>query len=205
MSRSEHDTSPTLLKRAADWSDRSAWDRMLLRYDPLIERWSRKGLDNPSDVGEFKQLLWIEIARRIVTFRYDPRRSFRSWLKTLHASRLSDFRKASARAKRRSDRFAEGLSRADLSEMLWATAEGTITDSTGRTESVQEVRLKAARDAVRTRVSAKSWSIFWAISIEDRTIRETADEFGMTYAAAFAAHSRVRKLLKDELEQGESR
>jgi RNA polymerase sigma-70 factor (ECF subfamily) len=178
---------------------------MICRYDPLLDRWSRRGLDNPSDIGEFKQQLWIEVARRIVSFRYDPKRSFRSWLKTLHASRLSDFRKSSARAKRNLDRFGAGLSDADLVDMRWAAAYRSRTDPAEKTTLEAESRLAAAREAVRTRVTERSWAIFWAISVEDRSIRDTADAFGMTYTAAFAAHARVRKALKAEIESGESR
>lgn len=209
MSRTEYDTSPTLLKRAADWSDRSAWNVMHIRYDGLIDRWSRRALDNPSDVSEFKQMLWIEIARRIVGFRYDPNRSFRRWLKTLHSSRISDFRKSAARANRRAERYREyaaKASRIDHSGLClsdFSTTSDSLTTLPGNRNQVEAERLERAKVAVQARFRNRSWEVFWAISMEDRSIRETAKEFGMTYAAAFAAYSRVRNAFKSELERVE--
>ncbi len=209
MSRSEHDTSPTLLKRAADWSDRSAWNRMHFRYDALLDRWSRRALDNPTDVGEFKQILWIEIARRLVSFRYDPNRSFRSWLKTLHASRVADFRKSMSRAARRAQRYREvagvgiGDARSEAAEWELPTDTSGIIERNIPTEKAAAERLERARVAVQARFASRSWAIFWAITMEDRSIRETATDFGLTYAATFAAYSRVRNALKLELERSE--
>ena len=210
MSRSEHDTSPTLLKRAADWSDRSAWDVMHLRYDALIDRWSRRALDNPSDVSEFKQMLWIEIARRIVGFRYDPQRSFRRWLKTLHSSRIADFRKSAARAARRADRYREYAGKARCIDRTGSlpgdatTASDFLTTSPAKRKQLDAERLERAKSAIQARFRNRSWEVFWAISMEDRSIRETASEHGMTYAAAFAAYSRVRNAFKLELERAEA-
>lgn len=210
MSRSEHDTSPTLLKRAADWSDRSAWDVMHFRYDALIDRWSRRALDNPSDVSEFKQMLWIEIARRIVGFRYDPKRSFRRWLKTLHSSRIADYRKSAARAARRADRYREYAGKARSIDQAGVqlgdatTASDFLTTSPGKKKQLDAERLERAKSAVQARFRNRSWEVFWAISMEDRSIRETASEYGMTYAAAFAAYSRVRNAFKLELERAEA-
>lgn len=210
MSRTEHDTSPTLLKRAADWSDRSAWNVMHIRYDALIDRWSRRSLDNPSDVSEFKQMLWIEIARRIVGFRYDPNRSFRRWLKTLHSSRIADFRKSAARSARRAERYREYAGKARRIDQAGpqpgdsATESEFLTDSMGNRNLVDTQRLDRARAAVQARFRNRSWEVFWAISMEDRSIRETATEYGMTYAAAFAAYSRVRNAFRLELERVEA-
>jgi len=209
MSRSEHDTSPTLLKRAADWSDRSAWNRMHYRYDALLDRWSRRALDNPTDVGEFKQILWIEIARRLVGFRYDPNRSFRSWLKTLHASRVADFRKSQARSARRAQRYREVAGVRGFDDRFAAAAWEHLTDTEGAlarnmaAEKAAADRLERARAAVQARFSARSWAIFWAITMEDRSIRDTATDFALTYAATFAAYSRVRNALKQELERAD--
>jgi RNA polymerase sigma-70 factor (ECF subfamily) len=183
---------------------------MHARYDALIDRWSRRSLDNPSDVSEFKQILWLEIARRIVGFSYDPKKSFRRWLKTLHSSRVADYRKSAARAARRAERyrdFAGGSGRLEHG-MKFSGIDRTGTETTSNlavtsSEPGQD-RLERARAAVQARFRNRSWEIFWAISMEDRSIRETANDFGMSYAAAFAAYSRVRNAMKTELERIES-
>ena len=45
--------------------------------------------------------------------------------------------------------------------------------------------------AVREKIHAQSWDVFWHISIDGWTTRETADALNMTYLAAHAAHKRV--------------
>ncbi len=183
---------------------------MHLRYDALIDRWSRKSLDNPSDVSEFKQMLWIEIARRIVGFRYDPNRSFRRWLKTLHSSRISDYRKSAARAARREDRYREyagktmRIGQSGHGSGSLSTSLQFLSPRSQQSNQVERERLDRARAAVQARFRNRSWDVFWAISMEDRSIRETATEFGMSYAAAFAAYSRVRNAFKIELERVEA-
>ena len=52
--------------------------------------------------------------------------------------------------------------------------------------------------AVREKVHAQSWQVFWHISIDGWTTRETADALNMTYLAAHAAHKRVVDRLAEE-------
>jgi RNA polymerase sigma factor (sigma-70 family) len=55
--------------------------------------------------------------------------------------------------------------------------------------------------AVRRKIDDQTWRTFWEIVVEGRSIRETAQAHGLTYAAAFAAQKRVRKRLQDEGER----
>ena len=48
-----------------------------------------------------------------------------------------------------------------------------------------------AQAAVREKVHAQSWQVFWHIAIDGWTTRETADAMNMSYLAAHAAHKRV--------------
>jgi hypothetical protein len=75
-------TSPTLLRRTADWRDHDAWQVFVARYDPLIQSWCREcRLDNDI-AGDVSQLFWIELADKMRSFRYDPSRRFRGWLRS---------------------------------------------------------------------------------------------------------------------------
>jgi DNA-directed RNA polymerase specialized sigma24 family protein len=55
--------------------------------------------------------------------------------------------------------------------------------------------------AVREKVHAQSWEVFWHIAIDGWTTRETADALKMSYLAAHAAHKRVVDRLADEGER----
>ena len=52
--------------------------------------------------------------------------------------------------------------------------------------------------AVKERVEPQTWQAFWRIAVEGCSFRETADEMGMSYAAVFAAHKRVGRMLRAE-------
>jgi hypothetical protein len=90
-------TSGSLLDRLHTWSDRSAWQRFFTNYNSSPRSLTRPRLHNPADAQELVQILWCELARRLRSFRYNPRQSFRGWLRCLHTCRLSDFRKAERR------------------------------------------------------------------------------------------------------------
>jgi hypothetical protein len=51
---------------------------------------------------------------------------------------------------------------------------------------------------VKRRVSEKSWTIFWQVTIEGRPLSDVAKEHSMKYGSAFAAYSRVTKMLRKE-------
>ena len=52
--------------------------------------------------------------------------------------------------------------------------------------------------AVREKVHAQSWQVFWHIAVDGWTTRETADALNMSYLAAHAAHKRVVDRLAKE-------
>ncbi len=54
---------------------------------------------------------------------------------------------------------------------------------------------------VREKVHSQSWEVFWHISIDGWTTRETAEALKMTYLAAHAAHKRVLDRLAREGER----
>src|SRR4051794_10039091 len=94
-------TSPTLLGRVADWQDLAAWQEMFVRYDPLLRRWCRRYLLDDAEATEVAQRIWVELADRLVSFRYDPRRPFRGWLRTICRSRALDHIRSHKRERRR--------------------------------------------------------------------------------------------------------
>jgi DNA-directed RNA polymerase specialized sigma24 family protein len=84
-------TSPTLLSEVADWQDHPAWVSFRGRYDPLLRRWCHGYSLDDDSIDEVCQRIWIELADRMRTFRYDPNRTFRGWLRRVCDSRVIDF------------------------------------------------------------------------------------------------------------------
>lgn len=191
-------TSPTLLGRVADWRDAPAWRELFARYDPLLRRWAAgSGLDGAT-VDEVCQRIWVELADRLRTFRYDPSRSFRGWLRELCRSRIIDL----ARQRQR-----EGLATRPLSDEPESEGRGERELDLEPGEDVADQcaayvallrEAEHAQRAVREKVDARTWQAYWQIAIENRSVRETATALGMSYAAAYAARTRVHERLRAE-------
>jgi RNA polymerase sigma factor (sigma-70 family) len=197
MDLRDYKTSATLLSRARDWADNQAWNEMFQRYNPLLERWSEKYLVNHADVAEVNQRVWVELTRSIISFRYDPGKSFRAWLRTQHRWRMHEFlrsRPPEIIDHEIATRFFNSLCTMHGSQWSLTTTE---EPECGFVDQL-ETRLIELYGKVENRVTEKTWQIFWSIAMEKKGIGETAKIFEMTYAATFAAFTRVIKLLRDE-------
>src|SRR5271165_7395609 len=94
-------TDPTLLNRLGDWRDHEAWVDFVTRYDPVIRSISGRYRLDAESTEELCQRVWIDLARRMRTYRYDPGKTFRGWLRRLCQSRAIDLlRKKKANAVR---------------------------------------------------------------------------------------------------------
>src|SRR5262245_21625738 len=77
-------TSPSLLERLRSCPrDEVAWDEFVRRYGPRIYRWCRRWGLQPADLHDVTQEVLLALARQMADFAYDPRGSFRAWLKTV--------------------------------------------------------------------------------------------------------------------------
>jgi RNA polymerase sigma factor (sigma-70 family) len=186
-------TNPSLLNRLCDWRDREAWVDFVTRYDPVIRSVSRRYRLDADTTEELCQRVWIDLARRMRSFRYDPGMTFRGWLRRLCQSRAIDllrkkkadavqtleFHLAESMVKNAADRF-------DAEE--YAAAERPLL-----LRLAQEVQ-----DGVRRRVEERTWEVFWKIAVLGQSVRETSEGAGMSYYAAFAAQKRVGRMLSEE-------
>lgn len=186
-------TNPTLLNRLGDWRDREAWVDFVTRYDPVIRSFCRRfGLDAET-AEELCQRVWIELARRMRSFRYDPGKTFRGWLLRLCRSRAIDLL-----------RKKHAVSAQPLrDDQAWTPACGLADDAEGEGADAADrpwlLRLaEEAQNRVRQRVDARTWQVFWDIAVLGRSVRESSEAAGMTYYAAFAARKRVARMLRDE-------
>lgn len=194
-------TSATLLERVRDWGDHPAWAEFYRRYDPLLREWSRRsGLDEHA-ARELCQRIWVELASRMRLFHYDPGRRFRGWLRNLWRFRALDLieeRRRENEAIRFVDTWDPELEFDDQA----GRPGGRKLEPDGEPEVGQRRLLlfreaERAQAAVKSRVDSRTWQVFWHIAVDDWSVRETANAMGMSYAAAFAAHQRVDRRLRE--------
>ena len=186
-------TNPTLLNRLGDWRDHEAWVDFVTRYDPVIRSISGRYRLGAESTEELCQRVWIDLARRMRTYRYDPGKTFRGWLRRLCQSRAIDL------LRKRKAYSVESLED-QRAESLWEDVPiGIDVDEPAASERPVLLRQsEEVQDAVRRRVSERTWQVFWKIAIHGQSVREAAAAAGITYYAAFAAEKRVGLMLREE-------
>ncbi|MCA8999879.1 MAG: sigma-70 family RNA polymerase sigma factor [Planctomycetaceae bacterium] len=84
MVESDSTTNSTLLAKLRGESTASrSWDEFVARYGPRIVNWCQKWGLQPADAADVTQNVLLELSQQMRTFRYDPDKRFRSWLKTV--------------------------------------------------------------------------------------------------------------------------
>ncbi len=185
-------TDLALLARLGDWADDRAWSEFVRHYDPAIRRQCRGFRFDPDTVEELCQRIWVELARRMRTYRYDPGRRFRHWLNRLCRSRAVDLWR---------QRQSEARHHAGSVVLLDPATEPRLPDEFDADAAEYSGLLRRGRlvqQAVRLRVDDRTWGVFWSIAVEGEPVRDTAQAHGLSYAAAFAAQKRVTRMLREE-------
>ena len=187
-------TNPTLLNRLGDWRDHEAWVDFVTRYDPVIRLSCRRYRLNAENTEELSQRVWIDLARRMRTFRYDPGKTFRGWLRRLCQSRAIDLlRKKNADAVLSlDDQPVESLLREAAADI-----EAEEDAGAGTPASAPPGRRGPERRSATGRANGRGRSSGTSPSLGSPCARlQTAA--GISYYAAFAAQKRVRQMLREE-------
>jgi RNA polymerase sigma factor (sigma-70 family) len=186
-------TNPTLINRLGDWRDHEAWVDFVTRYDPVIRSTSGRYRLDAESTEELCQQVWIDLARRMQTYRYDPGKTFRGWLRRLCQSRAIDLlRKKKANA-------VKWLEDQPAASLLQDASAGIEVDESAPSERPLLLRqAEEVQEAVRRRVGERTWQVFWNIAVEGQSVRETSASAGISYYAAFAARKRVGRMLREE-------
>jgi RNA polymerase sigma factor (sigma-70 family) len=184
------DTSVTLMVRLQKFpADPTAWDEFVERYRPMIRAWCLKWHLQDSDADDVVQDVLVKLVAAIRKFQYDPRRSFRAWLKTVTQHALSDFVAA-----RRKD---PGQTAAPI-DMIAESAEAK-TDLEQRLEDAFDAEvLELAMHRVKKRVKACTWDAFHLTAVEGLTGAAAAAKLEIPVAHVFVAKNRVQKMLQEE-------
>ena len=186
-------TNPALLNRLGDWRDRDACIDFITRYDPVIREISSRYRLDADTTEELCQRVWIELARRMRSFRYDPGLTFRGWLRRLCQSRVIDLLR-----KKKAD--AEQPLGGDVADSLLQDAENRFDDQeNAAAERPLLLQLaQQAQEVVQRRVEARTWEVFWQIAVLGQSVRDVSEDAGISYYAAFAAQKRVGRMLREE-------
>jgi RNA polymerase sigma-70 factor (ECF subfamily) len=187
-SSTDSQTSLTLIDLLRQFPrDAGAWDRFVRRYRPRIYGWCRgRGLQE-ADAEDVAQDVIAILTRKIASFRYDPSRTFRAWLKAITYHVLSDL--IASRARAIGDRPIPILETIEARDDLERRLD----------ELFDRELLEHAIAKVRARVAAPTWRAFCLTTFEGHSGAEAARLIGIPVASVFVARHRVQKSLKEEI------
>lgn len=183
-------TRETLLFRIRDLNDDAAWKEFADAYTPLIYGYAcRVGLQDDDAITVSQDVL-STVARNIGDFRYDPSKGrFRSWLKAIVRSRITDFVRSQQRQERGS-----GDTRVHLA--IQAVERSNNDDAIWQLE-YRRSAFHWAAERTRIEFRSKTWEAFWKTSVEGLSVKETAESLKMTVGAVYIARSRILTRLRE--------
>ena len=156
----------------------------------MIRDWCLRWGSRPEDAEDVAQEVLLKLLAAMRTFRYDPDRSFRAWLKTVTQNAWIDFGKAHRRRVRTGDpdRFRAILDARALDDL-----------SSRMEEAYEREWLEVAMRRVKRRVKPANWRAFHLTAMEGLSGAEAAEQLGMTVARVFIAKHRVQRMLEEEV------
>lgn len=186
---SDWQTSTTLLRRVGQSpTDEVAWTAFTDRYGRLLYRWCRQWGLQPADAEDVTQMVFVELARQMQRFVYNPQGSFRAWLRTVAQRAWARFLET---------RRAAGPT-APLDRLDEAAGDNLIHYL--EAESDREL-LELAIAQVRRRVQPHTWEAFHRLAFDGQSGAEAAAALNMRIGAVFVARSKVQKMLRQEIDR----
>jgi RNA polymerase sigma-70 factor (ECF subfamily) len=185
-------TSASLLGRLGlNPNDAAAWEEFVRRYGRKILQWCRHWKLQDADAEDVTQTVLLRVARQMRTFRYEPGRSFRAWLKTIAHAAWCDWLEGQKRP-------GHGSGDSQVLEQL-TTVEARDDLVQKLEEEYDRELLEAASLRVRLRVEPHTWEAFQLTAVEGLSGAEVAARLGMKVGAVYVAKSKVQKLLQETI------
>lgn len=178
-------TSASLLERLQNREDERAWQRFVTLYAPALHAWTKQLPLNRSEAEELVQEIFVLLVEKLPKLRYDPEKSFRSWLYTVSMNRWREMqRRAGAR-----------LNCADqLPEDVVTEKEGSFW----RVE-LQQLVVSRAFDILQSDFGEQTAEAFRRYVLEGESPKSVAEDLGMTLNSVYLARHHVLRRLRQEL------
>jgi RNA polymerase sigma-70 factor (ECF subfamily) len=174
-----------------DATDQLAWREFVRRYGTLIYQWCCRWKLQEADAQDVTQTVLLKLADKMRSFRYDPARSFRAYLKTLTRYALCDFLE-----NRKRHGAADGGSLA-LEALQTVEARDDLLEQLN--SAFDQELLDEAMQRVQQRVEPHTWTAFQLTALEGLSGAAVAERLTMKVATVFKARSKVQRMLQEEL------
>ncbi len=176
-------TPASLLQRMQSSPDPATWARFVQLYLPFICYWGRRSGLQEADVADLSQEVFALLFQKLPSFQYDPKKGFRSWLRTVTLNKVRE------------------LGRRQEATADQATIDRVASDGEQVWEAEHQRYLAArALQLMQSDFDTTSWQACWAMVAEDRRAADVAQSLGITVGAVYAAKARVLRRLRQELD-----
>jgi RNA polymerase sigma-70 factor (ECF subfamily) len=180
-------TSVSLLERLRQPVEQDvAWRRFVQLYTPLLFHWARKLSLSAEDAADLVQEVLVLLVQKLPEFTYDPKKSFRGWLRTVTMNKWRDYQR---------------LRRLPV-EQGGAAQLDDVADGDGAAFEEAEYRQHLVQQALHVMqcdFQPATWRACWEYMILERPADVVAQELGLTVNAVYLAKSRVLTRLRQEL------
>ena len=184
-------TRHSLLQRVRRSPQDDSWKEFVGIYSPFIRGYlCRMGLPD-EDVDDIQQEVLHILVKELPRFDHNGRPgAFRAWLRNVVGYRLRTFRRSPARRQL-------GLGGSDYDQLADQLADENSDLSRAWEREHNQFLVQSLMEMVAGRFDAKTLQAFRRTFLDERSIRETADELEMSVNAVVIARTRVLKVLRD--------
>ena len=190
-------TRRTLLKRLKDLDDSDSWRDFFDTYAGLIFGYAlRYGLTQ-DEAEDVVQETVIEVSRKMPTFEYDPKGSFKAWLLNTTRWRIQD------QLRRRRGRAVIGP---DPSDGKTQTALiDRIPDPSGDyleqmwEEEWHKNLMTTAIDRVKARVNPRQYQVFDLYVVKEWPAEKVAETLRVSKGQVYLAKLKISRMLRKEV------
>ncbi len=181
-------TSASLLERLRQPSEKSAWERFVELYTPLLYQWANRLGERGPDGADLVQDVFVVLLDELPAFQYDRQRRFRGWLWTVLLNKH--------RERRRRTKHEPQVSAPDR------LPDRETADPAAIMEEAEYRQYLVARclELMKEEFHRTTWQACFECVVEGRSAADVARSLGMTVNAVYLAKSRALRWLHQELD-----
>jgi RNA polymerase sigma-70 factor (ECF subfamily) len=185
-------TSKSLLAKARDCADQSAWRRLTELYEPLLQKWVRPHVAQTADAEDVVQEVLTTLVRELPRFDHNQRPgAFRAWLRTITLHRLRAYWE-------KRDARPTAFGSAKLCPALDELADPNSALSRSWDEEHDRYVTRTMLASIRLEFQPATWRAFEMQVNDGRSALDVAQTLGLSVNAVLIAKSRVLKRLREK-------
>jgi len=181
-------TSMSLLEQAKI-HDRTAWEKLVRLYSPLVYEWCRKSGLPPDAAEVVGQEVFAAVFTSIANFRKDqPGDTFRGWLRRIVQRKRADYIDSAKRQPK-----AIG---GEEAHVLFHALPGDNPDAFGETSEEKFALYLRAIELIQSEFNHVDFAAFIQIVVHERPVKDIATELSISENSVYLAKSRILKHVK---------